>query len=216
MQFGEPTGCNAKKKCLITYAYGTPGSQIEGVLSTETIAFSNTTEGQLEISNFLFGCMDNNTASFGTVDGLAGFGQGFGSLPSQLSKLTSVNVFSYCLVPFIASTKLTSPLSFGASNPKGVKLVHTPILDNPTPIPVLGLFYWVNMTGISIDGFPVSIPEATFQYNSATGSGGTIFDSGTSLMFLSQDIYIPVVQVRNSSLNFLDIVLCCDLFCSGP
>jgi hypothetical protein len=67
-------------------------------MSTETIAFGNTTEGGLGISNFIFGCMDNDTASFGTVDGLAGFSRKKNSLPSQLNKFTSSNVFLYCLV----------------------------------------------------------------------------------------------------------------------
>ena len=196
MQFGVDL-CDAHKNCHISYAYGTVGSHIAGTLSTETIAFSNTSEGQLGISNFAFGCMDNDTASFGYVDGLAGFGRGSSSLPSQLSKLTSFNVFSYCLAPFLLSTNLTSPLLFGASNSNGLDLVYTPLVNNPFT------YYWVNMTGISINGTAVSIPEASFQLNLTTFVGGTIFDSGTSLLTFTQDIYNPVLQVTISSL-FLD------------
>ncbi|KAG0620276.1 hypothetical protein M758_4G203700 [Ceratodon purpureus] len=191
IQLGSTVGCNSVRNCQISYAYGEPGSGIGGLLSTETISFSNNTDsGQLGISNFLFGCMDNDTASFGTVDGLVGMGRGPFSLPSQLSQLTSFNVFSYCLVPYLVSFNLTSPLLFGASNSKGLKLVYTPIVDNPD----IKTFYWVNMTGISINGTAVNIPKAPLEWNLTTGTGGTFFDSGTSDTIFSNDIWTPVVQ----------------------
>lgn len=193
---GTAAGCNSVGNCKISAAYGTPGSGIGGLLSTETISFSNNTDsGQLGISNFLFGCMDNDTSSFGTADGLVGMGRGPLSLPSQLSQLTSFNVFSYCLVPYLVSFNLTSPLLFGASNSKGLKLVYTPIVDNPDII----TYYWVNMTGISINGTAVKIPKAPLEWNLTTSTGGTIFDSGTSYTIFSNDIWTPVVQVSCSS-----------------
>jgi hypothetical protein len=192
--------------CNITYAYGTPGSRIAGVLSTETITFGNTTEGALGISNFIFGCMDNDTASFGTFDGLAGFSRRQNSLPSQLSKLTSSEVFSYCLVPFFSAANSTSTLLFGASNSNGLQLVYTPLLSVDDV--VYSLFYMVNITGISINGTAVSIPIAPFEFNATTRSGGTFFDSGTSFLVFSEDIYTPVVEVTISS-HILDISLCC-------
>ena len=183
--------CNLAENCQINYSYGEPGSGISGVLSTETISFSNATQGQLGISNILFGCMDNDTATFGTVDGLVGFGRGPFSLPSQLSQLTSVNIFSYCLIPFQDATNLTSTLLFGASNSNGLQLEFTPIVNNPDIL----TYYWVNMTGISINGTAVNIPQAPLAWNSTSFAGGTIFDSGTTFTVFSQDIYAPVVQV---------------------
>jgi hypothetical protein len=191
----DSAACNALGECEITYRYGTPGSGIAGVLSTETISFSNTTEGQLGISNFRFGCMNNDTSSFGTVDGLVGFGRGPLSLPSQLSQLTSFNVFSYCLVPFLDSVNLTSSLLFGASNSNGLDLVYTPILSYPD-IPT---FYWVNMTGISINGTALRLPEASLVHNSTSHFGGTLFDSGTTLTIVTEDIGRTVVKVTISS-----------------
>jgi hypothetical protein len=163
------------------------------VLSTETISFSNTTEGEMGISNFIFGCMNNDTASFGTFDGIAGFDRGQNSLPNQLSKLTSSNVFSYCLVPFVSATTLTSPLLFGASNSHGLRLEYTPLLtidDN-----LFGTFYTVNMTGISVNGTAVSLPTVPLEWNATARSGGTIFDSGTTYLTFPTDIYTPFVQV---------------------
>ena len=168
-------------------------------MSTETLAFSNTTEG---IPNFLFGCMDNDTASFGTVDGLAGFGRGLSSLPNQLSNLTSsFNVFSYCLVA--PGSNFTSPLFYGASNSNGLELVYTPILTNNSG----ALLYWVNMTGISVNGAAVDIPQASLVQDPTTLEGGTIMDSGTTLITLLPDVYTPVVEVTISSHNFLIAVI---------
>ena len=200
LQFGG-AGCDGHGNCEIDYFYGTPGSAIEGVLSTETIAFGNTTEGGVGISNFVFGCMSNDTASFGTFDGIAGFSRRENSLPSQLSKLTSSNVFSYCLVPFLSATTLTSPLLFGASNSHGLRLEYTPLLSIDDTF--FSTFYMVNMTGISVNGAAVSIPTAPLELNLTSGSGGTFFDSGTTLLQFTTDIYTPFVQVTISSFHIL-------------
>ena len=188
--------CDAHRNCHIAETYGTPGSFISGTLSTETIAFSNTTEGQLGISKFVFGCMNNDTSTFGESDGYAGFSRGLYSLPSQLSKLTSFNVFSYCLVPILLSN-LTSSLLFGASNSNGLELVYTPFLDIPDVL--YYQIYWVNMTGIIINGVAVSIPKALLKWNSTSRSGGTLFDSGGSLLTLLPSVFVPVVEVTVSS-----------------
>jgi len=130
--------------------------------------------------------MNNNTHSFGRVDGLVGFNRGVFSLPSQLSALNSVNVFSYCLVPYDVSTTLTSTLIFGVPDTtNNLQLVYTPILNNDYS-------YWVNMTGIAINGVDVSVSTES----NSSQSIGTKFDSGTTYIKLSQDIYSVVTQVN--------------------
>jgi hypothetical protein len=202
LQFGG-AGCNGHGNCHIEYAYGTPGSGIEGVLSTETIAFGNTTEGEMGISNFIFSCMDNDIANFGTFDGLAGFSRRQNSLPSQLSELTISNVFSYCLVPFLSATTSTSPLLFGASNSHGLRLEYTPLLSVDDIL--FSTFYMVNMTGIRVNGTAVSIPTAPLEFNTTARSSGTIFDSRTTYLIFIEDICTPFVQVTVSSSHILDI-----------
>jgi hypothetical protein len=84
--------------------------------------------------------------------------------------------------------------------------VYTPLLtiDDVT----FSTFYMANITGISINGTTVSIPIAPFEFNATTRSGATVFDSGTSLLVFSEDIYAPIVQVIISS-HILDLSLCC-------
>ena len=139
--------------------------------------------------------MNNDTASFGTVDGIAGFDRNPISLPSQLSKLTSSKMFSFCLLPAGVQSVPYSNLLFGASaNFDGLQLLYTPILNIPDNS-TAQFWYWVNMTGISINGIAVSIPRAPLEWNETTLSGGTFFDSGTSYLNLSPDIFTAVVQV---------------------
>lgn len=179
------------QSCYVSYAY-LDGTHVAGDVSTETIALSNVSTGvPLQMPGFLFGCMNNDTVSFsstGLVDGIAGFGRGPNSLPSQLAKTSTSNVFSYCLVPYDAATTLTSSLLFGVPNPFP-NMVYTPIL------PIGQTAYWVNMTGISINGTDLGIPSLSFQFNYTTLDGGVIFDSGTTLMFLAPDILAAVVKV---------------------
>jgi hypothetical protein len=70
--------------------------------------------------------------------------------------------------------------------------VYTPLLtiDDVT----FSTFYMANITGISINGTTVSIPIAPFEFNATTRSGATVFDSGTSLLVFSEDIYAPIVN----------------------
>jgi len=169
----------------------------------ETISFDNSTEGQVRIANFLFGCMHNNTIKLGRTDGIVGFGRGISSLPSQLGTLTSVHVFSYCLVPYIVSATLTSSLVFGVSTSNELQLEYTPILNVETHVETH--LYWVNMTGISINGIDLSIPSSSLQYNFSTNFGGTVLDSGTAeIIFADEDVWRIVVEVTKATTPEID------------
>jgi len=192
LQFASASCVDSSRSCQVSYAYA-DGSAIQGVISTETIALSNSLSGVAwETPDVLFGCMNNDTVSFGSVDGLVGFGRGPNSLPSQLTQSTANNVFSYCLVPYTAATTLTSALLLGETSPGAsysLPLVYTPILTYSET------FYAVSMTGISVNGTELDIPSSTFQ--KANANGGVIFDSGTALLVLQEGILTTVVEVRN-------------------
>lgn len=165
-------------------------SAIQGVISTETVALSNTLSGVAwKTPDVLFGCMNNDTGVFGSVDGLVGFGRGPNSLPSQLTQSTANNVFSYCLVPYTAATTLTSALLLGKTFAGA--LVYTPILTYDQSS------YGVCMTAINVNGRELDIPSSAFQYNATTRNGGVIFDSGTQFLYLQEGILSTVVEVRN-------------------
>ncbi|KAL6868097.1 hypothetical protein ACP4OV_014942 [Aristida adscensionis] len=110
-----------------------------------------------------FGCTTTSEGNYGTGSGLVGLGRGPLSLVSQLD----VGAFSYCLTP---DTSKASPLLFGSpATLAGAGVQSTPILGKNT-------YYGVNMRSISI--------------GSATTPGtGIIFDSGTTLTYLTEPAY---------------------------
>jgi hypothetical protein len=201
LQFNGGAACDSANACHLTYGY-VDGSGIQGTLSTETISLSNSTEmiSPPHVPDFLFGCMNNDTSGYGYVDGLAGFGRGPISLPRQFSESSSLNVFSYCLVPSTAATTLTSSLVFGVSNPNASKLAYTPMLS-PGVKDITA--YYVNMTGISVNGTDVRVPSTAFEYNSTSGDSGVIFDSGTTIFHLKRDVFTKVLKVLSRDLGLV-------------
>jgi hypothetical protein len=78
--------------------------------------------------------------------------------------------------------------------------VYTPILTYPD----FPSFYWINMTGISINGTAVRLPEASLVHNSTSSHGGTVFDSGTTYTTFTEDIARAVLEVTIPSHIILD------------
>ncbi|CAM6117674.1 unnamed protein product [Calypogeia fissa] len=80
-----------------------------------------------------------------------------------------------------------SPLIFGEDEIYKVlqpRFQWTPLLKN-TPVDT---FYYVNITGVSVGGELVKIPETAWQVD-MDGYGGTIIDSGTTLSYFRQEAY---------------------------
>lgn len=182
--------------CHYQYQYG-DNSTTSGELSRDTITLTDSTNTSTQIANFAFGCGTNNQGSFQPADGIVGLGQGSLSLSTQISTLSTYSdTFSYCLVAFTATTTASSYLDFGAVNSTtsasatNLVLDYTSILsniNNPT-------YYYVPMTGISVNGVDLGLLTAAFQLD-INGNGGVIMDSGTTLTYLITYAYDQVVQV---------------------
>lgn len=184
--------------CHYQYQYG-DNSSTSGELSRDTITLTDSTNTSTEIANFAFGCGTDNQGSFQPADGIVGLGQGALSFNTQISTLSSYSdTFSYCLVAFTATTSTSSYLDFGAnptnstttSSATDLVLAYTSILTNinfPT-------YYYVPMTGISVNGVDLGLLTAAFELD-INGNGGVILDSGTTLTYLITYAYDQVVQV---------------------
>ncbi|CAM6099588.1 unnamed protein product [Calypogeia fissa] len=204
--------CSRKKSCSYGYAYGDQ-STTQGDFATETITLT-TLSGETEpVTNFAFGCGHKNQGTFSGTDGLVGLGQGPISFPSQLGQLFG-NKFSYCLVSASDAATQTSPLIFGeAEIQSSLNLQYTPLVRNnlnPT-------FYYVLLTGISVDGNLVTIPASTFDITSS-GTGGVILDSGTTITMLVQAAYTPFLAMLKALITYpivdssqIGLDLCYDL-----
>lgn len=156
----------------------------EGLFASDTLSFAGSAGN---VPNFGFGCGVANEGNFGAADGIVGLGQGPVSLVSQMRNSNMDAIFSYCLVG-IDSTR-TSPLLLGNANAAGV--TYTPIVSNP----VNPTFYYAGVTGVSVNGVPVNYPANSFNIL-ANGNGGLIIDSGTTITYLVQAAYTPILQVH--------------------
>lgn len=156
--------------CLYEVSYG-DGSYTVGDFVTETI-----TIGSASVRDIAIGCGHNNEGLFVGAAGLLGLGGGSLSFPVQLN----ASSFSYCLVD--RDSDSASTLEFDSPLPPNA--VTAPLRRNPE----LDTFYYLGLTGISVGGELLPVPESSFQVDT-TGSGGIIVDSGTAVTRLQTDVY---------------------------
>ncbi|MED6211249.1 hypothetical protein PIB30_071891 [Stylosanthes scabra] len=156
--------------CLYEVSYG-DGSFTVGDFATETV-----TLGSVSFPNVAIGCGHNNEGLFVGAAGLLGLGGGALSFPAQLNTTS----FSYCLVDrdsdHVSTLEFHSTLAHNA--------VTAPLRQNKQ----MDTFYYVGLTGISVGGELLPIPEASFEVDSI-GGGGVIVDSGTAVTRLKEEVY---------------------------
>ncbi|CAN6306832.1 unnamed protein product [Urochloa humidicola] len=180
--------------CDYRYYYG-DGSVTNGTLVEDTFTFADDA-----VPALAFGCGVNNTGIFKSNEtGIAGFGRGNLSLPSQLK----ADNFSYCFTDINGTTpspvQINLPANLYSSNPAAVQTVT--LIQNPAR-PSL---YYLPLTGITVGSMRLPIPASTFALT-ANGTGGTIIDSGTGMTSLPHDVYALMVSafVEQASLPALN------------
>jgi len=156
--------------CLYEVSYG-DGSYTVGDFATETLTIGSTL-----VQNVAVGCGHSNEGLFVGAAGLLGLGGGLLALPSQLNTTS----FSYCLVD--RDSDSASTVDFGTS--LSPDAVVAPLLRNHQ----LDTFYYLGLTGISVGGELLQIPQSSFEMDES-GSGGIIIDSGTAVTRLQTEIY---------------------------
>ncbi|XP_058113378.1 aspartyl protease family protein At5g10770-like [Magnolia sinica] len=162
------TNCSSST-CLYRSKYP-QHSQSIGFLSRDKLTLSSSSI----FPNFLFGCGQQNSGSFGKTAGLLGLGRDPISFVSQTATKFG-RVFSYCLP---SSPSSPGYLTFGADAIKsGIKF--TPLLTKSRG----PSFYFLNLIGISVGGKALPIPASTFSLP------GTIIDSGTVISRLPPSAY---------------------------
>ncbi|TVU47267.1 hypothetical protein EJB05_06860, partial [Eragrostis curvula] len=200
---GSPSTGNP---CDYCYGYG-DSSETIGRLAADTFVFP----GGAAVPAIAFGCGLNNSGTFTANEtGIAGFGRGPLSLPSQLK----VDNFSYCFTTITGTTPspvlLGVPSNLFGSDPSAVQT--TPLIQNPDR-PML---YYLSLKGITVGSTMLDIPESTFALTN--GTGGTIIDSGTTITSFPQVVYNLVhdafiAQMSLPVLNSTATPLC---FTSSP
>ncbi|XP_048564459.1 aspartyl protease family protein 2-like [Triticum urartu] len=175
-------GCDTSTgACGYAMVYG-DGSGSRGNLATDRLVFSNDTS----VDSVVIGCGHDNAELFDSSAGVLGVGRGAGSLATQVAP-TYGRYFAYCLGDRTSVARSSaSYLAFGRT-PEPPSTAFTPLLSNPRR-PNL---YYVNMAGFSVGGERVAggFCSSSLWLDPATGRGGVVVDSGTSISRLPRDVY---------------------------
>ncbi|XP_057873965.1 aspartic proteinase nepenthesin-2-like [Cryptomeria japonica] len=184
----QQSGCNPD--CSYAYQYS-DGSFTNGGLALETLTIGSGSK----VPKIAFGCgHDNKGATLIQGGGIVGLGRGPVSLISQMGTQVE-NKFSYCLLPISDSPSKTSPLYFGHSasltGAKSVTLIKNPLIQT---------FWYIPLTGITVNGSAVDIVPGTFDLK-ADGSGGIVIDSGSTVTSLNDAAYIPLKKAVEAAID---------------
>ncbi|XP_043713939.1 probable aspartyl protease At4g16563 isoform X2 [Telopea speciosissima] len=177
----EPNSRNCSQMCpnyIIIYGSGSTA----GILLSETLDFP-----EKKKPNFVVGC---SIFSAREPSGIAGFGRGPSSLPSQLRLKT----FSYCLLSHSLDDTKESSLLVLNGDDKTTGISYTPFVKNPTTgNPAFSVYYYVGLKKITVGGKTVKIPYNYLSLGSE-GNGGTIIDSGSTFTFMEKQVFDLVAR----------------------
>ncbi|XP_037407754.1 aspartic proteinase nepenthesin-1-like [Triticum dicoccoides] len=165
--------------CNYAWDFQRHGSgSMSGYLATETFSF-----GAKSVPGMVFGCSDNVTArALGGVSGFAGFGRAPLSLVSQLH----VSKFSY----FIDDNNGDDNSFLGLGDAGAAPALG----NNSTPLLLAttkqdSYLYYVNLTGIQVDGELLADIQAGAFAVKEDGSGGVFLSTTIPYTFLPEAAY---------------------------
>ncbi|GAB4854695.1 hypothetical protein Ancab_023279 [Ancistrocladus abbreviatus] len=161
-------GCSGST-CVYGIQYGDSSYSV-GFFATETLTLTSSDV----LTNFLFGCGENNQGLFSGSAGLLGLGRNKLSVVSQAAAKYG-KYFSYCLP---STTSSSGYLTFGKGSLDSVTM-YTSLLTNS----LAPSFYFVNLQEISVGGSKLQISPSVFS------TAGTIIDSGTVITRLPPAAY---------------------------
>lgn len=126
-------------------------------------------------------------------------GRGPISFVAQVGSVVG-NKFAYCFVDFFRTPALNSFLMLGEL-PTPTKLLtplqSTPLVENPFG----QSFYYVNVQEVRVNGQALSIPNDVWELD-ATGNGGTVVDSGTTLTSFVEPAYQLILSAITEKFPF--------------
>ncbi|XP_044481134.1 probable aspartyl protease At4g16563 [Mangifera indica] len=181
--FGSEIACSQTCPYMIQYGLGSTA----GILLSETLDFPNK-----KFPDFLSGC---SVVSTRQPAGIAGFGRGKESLPSQLG----VGKFSYCLLSrkfddTSVSSNLVLDIGSDSGNSTTSHVSYTTFLKNPTGAdPAFRQYYYVLLRKIVVGTRRIKIPYR-FSSPGSDGKGGTIVDSGSTFTFMEKPVFDAVAE----------------------
>ncbi|KAM1107777.1 hypothetical protein EV1_004464 [Malus domestica] len=183
------------------YTYGA-GGVVQGTLSRDTLRVHgiSTTPNNIvtmEIPKFCFGCIGS---TYREPIGIAGFGRGALSLPSQLGFLHKG--FSHCFLAFkyANNPNVSSPLVVGdVAISSKENLQFTPMLKSP----MYPNNYYIGIEAITIGNASAvtQVPSSLREFDSQ-GNGGLLIDSGTTYTHFPEPFYSNLLSVLESVISY--------------
>ncbi|RZC57174.1 hypothetical protein C5167_004477 [Papaver somniferum] len=178
-------GCSSGDVFGYGLKYG-DGSGSDGYFVNDVIGYDQVS-GNLGIQVLYLGsCATQQTgnlaSSTGALDGLIGFGASDESMLSQLASSGKVKKkFAHCL---------------DGKNGGGIFAMGDVVQPTPKSTPL------VNMESVQVGNKVLDIPKQVFEAGNTTG---TIIDSGTTLAYLSGEIFNPLRQTVTILTNVMDV-----------
>ncbi|KAG5531004.1 hypothetical protein RHGRI_025829 [Rhododendron griersonianum] len=182
---GPVSDCSANVSCLYTELYG-DGSFSLGYFVKDIVQYDRVS-GDLQTKSangsVIFGCGARQSGDLDSsdeaLDGILGFGKSNSSMLSQLASTGRVRkMFAHCL------DGVNGGGIFAIGHVVEPKVNTTPLVQN-TP------HYNVNMTAVEVGREFLNLTGDVFEIGNKKG---TIIDSGTTLAYLPQVIYEPLVK----------------------
>ncbi|KAF5783377.1 putative nepenthesin [Helianthus annuus] len=179
-------GCKANASCFYNENYG-DGSNSMGYMVKDVVQYDSVFGDlitQLEKASVIFGCGTIQTGTINSsddaLDGILGFGNSNASVISQLASSGKVKrMFAHCL---------------DSDNGGGIFAIgHVvqPKVNSTHLIQEQG-HYTVNVTGIEVDAEFLNL--STYAQHGGVEKRRAIIDSGTTLAYLPEVIYKPLVN----------------------
>ncbi|KAL6651754.1 hypothetical protein ACP70R_010679 [Stipagrostis hirtigluma subsp. patula] len=175
------TGANCTAAVCPPYAVVYGSGSTAGLLIADTLRAPGRT-----VRNFVVGC--SLVSVHQPPSGLAGFGRGAPSVPAQLG----LTKFSYCLLSrrFDDNAAVSGQLVLGGGG-KDDGMQYVPLVRSAGDREPYNVYYYLALTGITVGGKSVRLPERAFAAG-AGGGGGAIVDSGTTFTYLDPTVFQPV------------------------
>lgn len=178
------------------YTYG-EGGLVIGALTRDTLRVHGTSPGiTRDIPKFCFGCVGS---TYREPIGIAGFGRGALSLPSQLGFLQKG--FSHCFLAFkyANNPNISSPLIIGdAAISSKESLQFTPMLKSP----MFPNYYYIGLEAITVgNSSSAAVPLSLRDFDSQ-GNGGLLIDSGTTYTHLPEPFYSQLLSILQPMITY--------------
>ncbi|XP_042477811.1 probable aspartyl protease At4g16563 [Macadamia integrifolia] len=186
-------GGSCRRPCpSFSYTYGAGGIVI-GSLTRDTLRVHGSSSNVFrDIPNFIFGCVG---VTYREPIGIAGFGRGTLSLPSQLGLLQKG--FSHCFLAFkfANNPNISSPLVIGEiAISSQDNFEFTPMLRSP----MYPNYYYIGLEAITVGNMStIEVPSSLRVFDSE-GNGGLLIDSGTTYTHLPEPFYTQLISVLQS------------------